>query len=112
MKLTDEQVEVMVSRLLRGGVTLSSVVVAAGLAKIFLDREPIRGFHHFRPAEPPMPGWNGPFLIWVGLAILFATPVLRVALTVVAFSVQHDRRYVSVALFVLGVLLYSMAYGN
>jgi uncharacterized membrane protein len=41
--------------------------------------------------------------------LLIATPVARVAFSVVAFALQRDRTYVVVTLIVLAVLLYSLA---
>jgi uncharacterized membrane protein len=44
----------------------------------------------------------------MGLLLLIATPVARVALLAVAFAVQRDRLYVVVTLIVLAVLLASL----
>jgi uncharacterized membrane protein len=52
---------------------------------------------------------NGRAVIQFGIVLLLATPVARVALTVVAFAFQRDRLYVVVTLIVLGVLLASIA---
>jgi uncharacterized membrane protein len=43
-------------------------------------------------------------LIAVGLLLLIATPVVRVALSVAFFAAQRDWRYVAITLFVLAVL--------
>jgi uncharacterized membrane protein len=40
--------------------------------------------------------------------LLIATPVVRVAFSVVAFGMQRDRIYVPVTLIVLSILLYSL----
>jgi uncharacterized membrane protein len=47
----------------------------------------------------------------LGLLLLIATPVARVAFSLAAFAVQRDRLYVVVTLVVLGVLTFSMAGG-
>jgi len=39
---------------------------------------------------------------------LIATPVARVAFSVVAFLMQRDRTYVAITLIVLAVLLFSL----
>ena len=44
--------------------------------------------------------------------LLLATPVARVAFSVVAFALQRDRLYVAVTLVVLGILLYSIVGGH
>jgi uncharacterized membrane protein len=50
-------------------------------------------------------------VIQLGLLLLLATPVARVAFSVLAFACQRDKVYVIVTLIVLGVLIYSMAGG-
>ena len=47
-------------------------------------------------------------VIALGLLLLIATPVARVAMSAYAFLRQRDRTYVAVTLFVLAVLLYSL----
>jgi uncharacterized membrane protein len=48
----------------------------------------------------------------LGLLLLIATPVARVAFSVFAFALQRDRLYVVVTLAVLGVLAFSMTGGQ
>ena len=47
-------------------------------------------------------------MITLGLLLLIATPVARVAMSAYAFLRQRDRTYVAVTLFVLAVLFYSL----
>lgn len=47
-------------------------------------------------------------LAQAGLVVLIATPVLRVAASVVAFAVEEDRLYAAITLIVLGILLVSL----
>jgi uncharacterized membrane protein len=51
-------------------------------------------------------------LIQLGLLLLIATPVARVAFSVAAFAMQGDRLYVVVTLIVLAVLIYSLTGGH
>jgi uncharacterized membrane protein len=51
-------------------------------------------------------------VIQLGLLLLVATPVARVAFSILAFALQRDRTYVIITLIVLGVLLYSLAGGG
>lgn len=44
----------------------------------------------------------------IGLLILLATPVARVAVSVVAFAVERDRLYTAITLAVLTILLLSI----
>jgi uncharacterized membrane protein len=48
-------------------------------------------------------------LIQLGLLMLMATPVARVALSVVAFALERDRTYVAITLVVLTGLVASLA---
>jgi uncharacterized membrane protein len=47
-------------------------------------------------------------LIQLGILLLIATPIVRVAFTVFAFAYQRDWTYVAVTLIVLGLLIYSI----
>jgi uncharacterized membrane protein len=47
-------------------------------------------------------------LIPLGLLLLIATPVARVAFSVVAFARQRDATYVAITFTVLALLLYSL----
>ncbi len=116
---TDQKVEVIIANLLRAGVTLAAAVVLAG-GVVFLVR------HGFEPAnyrvfvgEPSdLRNWKGIVhaalafrgrgIIQLGLLMLIATPVARVAFSVFAFAIERDWLYVGFAAFVLIVLLYSL----
>jgi uncharacterized membrane protein len=116
---TDERFEGVLGSVLRWGMVASAVVVAAG-AVIFLLRHGSEApaYHVFR-GEPSdlrtvsgivAAAWNGRGrgLVQLGLLLLIATPVSRVALSVVVFALKADRRYVLITLAVLTVLLYSL----
>lgn len=118
-KWSDEKVEVTIANLLRAGVTLSATVVLVG-GLLFLAR------HGFGPAnyrvfkgEPTdlrqlhgiageASAFHGRGIIQLGLLLLIATPVARVAFAVFAFAVERDWLYVVISIFVLLVLLYSL----
>ena len=51
-------------------------------------------------------------IIQFGLLLLVATPVARVAFSILAFALQRDRTYVIITLIVLGILLYSLTGGG
>ena len=51
-------------------------------------------------------------IIQLGLLLLIATPIARVAFSAVAFALERDRLYVVITLIVLGVLLFSLAGGR
>ena len=116
---SDRKVEDLIGNLLRAGVFLSALVVLTGGA-VYLARhgaEPAdyRIFH----AEPgelrAMQGilreafsLQGRGIIQLGLLLLIATPVTRVALSIIGFTAERDQMYVGFAFIVLVVLLYSL----
>lgn len=51
-------------------------------------------------------------IIQLGLLLLIATPIIRVATSVAVFAVERDRLYVAITLFVLLVLCVSLAAGR
>lgn len=119
---TDQQVEQTVGNLLRIGLLISTAFVVLG-AVIYLGNhgsEP-PDYRIFR-GEPPdlrgIPGilalareWRGRGIIQLGLLILLATPVVRVAFSIVAFAMQRDWFYVGVTIVVLTILMYSIVGG-
>jgi uncharacterized membrane protein len=119
---TDQQVEQMIGSLLRAGLMIATAVLVAGAA-LYLFRhgsEP-PNYRAFRgePADLRSIGGvvrdslqeRGRGLIQLGLVLLLATPVARVAFSVIAFALQRDWCYVTVTLIVLAVLLYSIVGG-
>jgi uncharacterized membrane protein len=52
--------------------------------------------------------FQGRGIIQLGLLLLIATPVARVALSIVGFAAERDRMYVGFAAIVLVILLYSL----
>ncbi len=119
----EKRMDEIVGRLLRTGVILAAAFVVAG-GVVFLARhpEPVTNYHVFQ-GEPEdlrtVPGifhealaFRGRGLIQLGLLILIATPIARVAFSVVAFLHQRDWTYVVVTVIVLGLLVYSLLGGH
>ncbi len=119
----EKRMDEIMGRLLRTGVILAAAFVLAG-GVVFLARhpEPVTNYHVFQ-GEPEelrtVPGifhealaFRGRGLIQLGLLILIATPIARVAFSVVAFLYQRDRTYVVVTVIVLGLLVYSLLGGH
>ena len=50
-------------------------------------------------------------IIQLGLLVLIATPIARVAFSLVAFALERDRTYVVITVIVLTILLYSLISG-
>jgi uncharacterized membrane protein len=56
--------------------------------------------------------WDSLGIIQIGLLLLIATPVARVAFSVFAFVLQRGSTYVVVTLVVLTILIYSILRGD
>jgi uncharacterized membrane protein len=121
--ITDKRMDEIIGRMLRAGVILSAVFVLAGGA-VFLARhpEPVTDYRVFQGEAEELRTVSGIFhealavrgrgLIQLGLLILIATPIARVAFSVVAFLYQRDWTYVVVTVIVLGLLVYSLLGGH
>ena len=48
----------------------------------------------------------------VGLLVLIATPVMRVAVSILAFAADRDWRFVAITISVLAILLVSLLVGR
>jgi uncharacterized membrane protein len=112
--VTDYRLEQIVGNLLRTGVVLAAAVVLAGGAWYLAAHGTAPAdYHHFHAARTAMPWMPGlpPALatIQIGLLILIATPVARVAFSLMAFGIQRDRLYAGITLAVLAILAGSLA---
>jgi uncharacterized membrane protein len=118
-KWTDQKVENLIGNLLRTGVIASAVVVFAG-AIVYLARhgtspanyrifqgEPA-DLRHIRGIVSEALSFSGRGIIQLGLLLLIATPVARVALSIIGFAEEGDRMYVGFASIVLTILLFSL----
>jgi uncharacterized membrane protein len=116
------RLQLTLGALLRGGVMLAACVVLLG-AVIYLYRHgaetpPFRTFRSESPDLRSVSGivrdalaGRGRGIIQLGLLILLATPVARVAFSAYAFAREGDWKYVAITLIVLGLLLYSLFAG-
>jgi uncharacterized membrane protein len=115
-RLQARQAEIVISQVLRGGVVLSALVIGIGLVGVLARRGNLAG----AVATPSSLAavWQGILtgnpvaVIMAGLLVLLATPVLRVAVSVVAFALEGDFRYVVITSLVLLILLASFALGK
>jgi len=116
---TGDQIDRIIANLLRLGLVLSAAVVVAGAA-IYLARHggqtvTYRVFRRnapdFRLVENIFQAgarFRGRGFIMAGLVLLIATPVARVAFSVLAFLRRRDHVFAAVTIFVLCVLLFSI----
>jgi uncharacterized membrane protein len=114
-------VEKVVSRVLRIGVILSATIICLGLALLV-----VKGIitNEMRiDAAIPYPRGLGTLLsgllaldpasvITLGLVVLIATPIARVSVSIVAFALERDWRYVAVTALVLTILIAGIVLGK
>ena len=118
--MTDQKMDGLIGGLLRAGVIISAAVVLAGgawhLAQ-FGSALPYYRIFHGEPTELRSVGGvlrglaagNSADLIQLGLVLLIATPIARVAFSVYAFAAQRDRTYVVITVIVLAALAASLS---
>lgn len=117
-----QQVEQIIANLLRFGVLLATAVVLLGgiLYLIRYGASPAN-YHFFRGEPADLRSAQGVTravlsgrrrgLIQLGLLLLIATPVVRVAFSLLIFVRQRDFIYIVVTLIVLTGLIYSLLGG-
>jgi len=119
--LTEKRFETLIGQLLRVGVTLSAVIVfGGGVYYLFQHQGPAQNFHVFRGEPENLRYFSGIFdfavalhsrgFIQLGLLVLLATPVARVAFSVIGFASERDWLYVAITLGVLALLVYGLAF--
>jgi len=121
------KVELAISALLRVGVLTSLLVVLIGTVVTFVHHPHYLSSRHdlvhlTRPgAEFPhsvptvvrgLQHSQGRAIVMAGTLLLIATPVLRVAVSVLAFVYQRDRTFVVITSVVLALLLTSFLLGR
>lgn len=116
---SDEHVELFIGNLLRWGVIVAATVtVIGGVMYLMLHGGTIADYRAFHGQPNGLRSVSDvarnavklqpTAVIQLGLLLLIATPIARVALSLLAFVKQHDRTYVVVTMIVLGLLLYSL----
>ncbi len=121
-------VELWIGKLLRYGVIASCTVTLLG-GLIYLlqhsqtipDYSPVPAGESFGGAAdylrefsgilPAILQGDGAAIIQLGVIILIATPVIRVAFSALAFFIERDRLYVIITLIVLAIILGNMLFG-
>lgn len=119
-------IELLISNTLRTGVAVSVAVMLAGVVITFAHHP---DYFHSRPALGELTSsreifantlgavfrgvreLRGQSIATLGILLLIATPVVRVAISVVLFAAQRDRRYVLITAVVLALLLTSLMAG-
>lgn len=106
---------VVIGWILQGGVMLSSLVILIGIVLALFSAGPQHLFtfpHTLGEVWRGLLAFQPVSVIAVGLLLLLATPVIRVAASIIAFGLEHDRRYVVITSVVLVILVMSFLLGK
>ena len=120
--MRDKDMQIVIGNLLRGGVVLSMLtVIVGGLIYLVRHGQEIPEYKTFHSQPPDFRTFGGIFhsvwggrgrgIIQLGILILIATPVARVAFSIVGYLMEKDYLYMTVTLIVLGIILFSMLGG-
>jgi uncharacterized membrane protein len=121
--MDDRRLETIIGRLLQIGVLIAAATVfAGGILYLTQDQRARVDFRNFTPAGSDLRSLGGIAhsavhlhslgLMQLGLLLLIATPVARVAMAVAGFALERDRLYTVVSLIVLAVLAVSLIHAG
>ena len=114
------QAEIIISNVLRGGVLLSAFIILVGVVMFYARYLPNGGrtisdhpFPHSVAAVISGLTTGSPLaVIALGLLVLLLTPVMRVAVSIVAFAIEGDHLYTVITSIVLAILIISFLLGK
>jgi uncharacterized membrane protein len=118
----DDRTEQVVGNVLRLGVLIAAAVTLVGGVLYLMQAGATRpDYHTFRGASSPLrsltaiargvAAGNAEAIVQAGVVLLIATPIARVALTLIAFAVRKDRLYAMISALVLVLLAYGLLGG-
>ncbi|AYL98119.1 DUF1634 domain-containing protein [Mucilaginibacter celer] len=117
--IADRDIELLVGRLLRSGVITASCIVLIGGIYLLLQNgsSAMPSYHHFGGENASYTTFQGILssawhlnakgIVQLGIVVLIATPVLRIALSLFGFALEKDWLYVIITTIVLAVMLLS-----
>lgn len=111
-----------IGKQLRWGVITASVIaLIGGIVFLISHGGGVPEYHVFNGAPMyvrHLPGilsgvanFDGLAIIQLGVVVLLATPITRIAFSVVAFAMEKDRLYVGITLLVLAIIIFSIYSG-
>ena len=118
----EKRFESLMGQMLRAGVILSATLVLIGGLLYLVKFGSVRPDYRIFRSEPADLRFVQPVvadaaarhargLIQLGLLVLIATPIARVAFSVTAYLSERDWLYSAITLIVLAILLYSLTGG-
>ncbi|KLT63842.1 DUF1634 domain-containing protein [Pedobacter sp. BMA] len=116
---TDYDIEQLVGRLLRVGVITASCIVFIGglIYLIKMGADPMPSYAQFKGESAGFTTFEGIFsgllsghakgIVQFGVLVLIATPIMRIILSLIGFTLEKDKLYIVITLIVLCVMLVS-----
>jgi uncharacterized membrane protein len=99
--MNDTRLEAIMGRLLQIGVMAAAcAMLLGGIYYLSLHGSELPDYHRFHAVTHV----SGDAILWAGVTIMIATPILRVIFAVVAFAIERDWLYTTVSLIVLALL--------
>ena len=125
--ITKRDADFYIGMLLRYGVVLSCAITFLGGIIYFIQHDtPLTDYTPVRQGEmfdgvagylrslssilPQVLEFDGSAIIQLGVCLLIATPIIRVAFSIIAFLAERDYLYVGITLLVLGIILANMLF--
>ena len=115
--MTPERFRLVVSTVLIVGVSIAAVLIAAGFVgslvvgwegSLLGAADGTAATSDFGALGADLAALRPVGLAQLGLVVLIATPVIRVAASVIGFALEGDRLYAGITLVVLTILLLSL----
>ena len=125
----ERDMELLIGKLLRYGVMLAcGITLFGGVIYLFQNHGVSMAHYKPTPDDMPFPGvefylreittiiprvlsFDGAAIIQLGVCVLIATPILRVAFSVIGFLIEKDYMYVVITLIVLCIIVANMLLG-
>ncbi len=111
-----EEIEIIISNVLRFGVILSAAIIFIGLSMFLITGK--SGYTgNYYPTSPleilkGITSFKSYSIILTGLLILILTPVFRVGVSIIVFFQEKDFLYVKITSLVFIILLISFVLGK
>ena len=122
-KFNDRDIQQIIGKMLRYGVLTScAITLLGGIFYLFYHgMDAIPDYHIFTGSASAYtslaPVLNGVLhfdvkeIVQFGVIVLIATPILRVAMSLIAFALEKDKLYVVISMIVLGIITTSLLGG-
>lgn len=119
----DRDMQVVIGWVLRLGVIISMCIVFfGGVIYLYRHGREVADHHTFVGVPEFIRTFDGIFknafalrgqaIIQMGIALLIATPILRIIFSTIGFALEKDKLYMFVSLLVLAIIFASMLSGH